>query len=504
MTTNVLSIDIGSSSVRALLYDLHGRQVPGVAARQSWEMRVHPDGTVEWEAGELLEHVYSCVDTALSQAAERAAPVAAVAVSTFVSNVLAVDPQGRALSPIFPYSDTRPAREAGELRQRLDEEAVHQRTGCRFHASYLPARVLWVRRTRPELLSPGVRWMTIGEYLALQLFGRAAVSFSAASWSGLLDRQQLAWDEELLAALSLDREALSPLVDIDNPFQGLMPSFSKRWPPLQAVPWFPALGDGAAANVGSGCLDASRACLTIGTSSAIRVTLPEPVAHVPPGLWCYRIDRNRSLMGGALNEGGNIHAWLSQTLQLEAGEGVEAALAGRPPDGHGLTFLPLLVGERSPGWDAERRGTLHGLSLATTPLDILQAGLEGVAYRLALVYRQLLPALPAEPEIVAAGGALLGSPAWLQIVADVLGKTILAGAVEQASARGAARLALEALGRDEEWEEDALAGQAGDRAFEPDPGRHAVYARAVERQQVLYEKLTLPERGEQDRLSHLE
>jgi gluconokinase len=490
METNVLSIDIGSSSVRATLYDRFGRQVPGIAARLAWEMRVGPDGKVEGEAGELLGRVYRCIDTALDQARDRAAPVAGVAVSTFVSNVLAVDPEGRAISPIFPYSDTRPAQEAVELRRRLDEAAVHQRTGCRFHPSYLPARLLWVQRTRPELLEPGVRWMTVGEYLALQLFGRTAASFSAASWSGLLDRQRLDWDTELLAALPLKRGALSLLVDIDIPFEGLQPPFAERWPLLQEIPWFPALGDGAAANVGSGCLDASRACLTIGTSSAIRVTLPDPVRQVPPGLWCYRIDRRRSLVGGALNEGGNVHAWLNRTLRLQAGKEVEAALAARPPDSHGLTFLPLLVGERSPGWDADRRGTLHGLSLATTPLDILQAGLEGVAYRLAQVYQQLRPELPAEPEIVAAGGALFGSPAWSQILADVLGKSVQVGTGEQATARGAARLALEALVPGGDWEPGDWSGEAGERIFEPDPERHTVYAQAVERQQDLYERLT--------------
>jgi gluconokinase len=126
--------------------------------------------------------------------------------------------------------------------------------------------------------------------------------------------------------------------------------------------------------------------------------------------------------------------------------------------------------------------------MATTPLDILQAGLEGVAYRLALVYRQLRPALPVEPEIIASGAALFRSPAWSQIVADVLGKAIRVGSGEQASARGAALLAMEALGwRD--WAEEMPPEDNGGRLFEPDPGRHAVYERAIERQQALYDLL---------------
>jgi gluconokinase len=490
MAINILAIDIGSSSVRAFLYDQKGRQVPEIAAHQDWKMRVEQGGSVEGDAAGLLALVFGCIDSAMEQADGRGAVVGAVATSTFVSNILAVDPQGQAISPIFPYSDARPAEEARELRRRLDEAAVHQRTGCRFHPSYLPARFLWLRRTRPDWLRPGVRWMTFGEYLALQLFGRTAVSLSAASWSGLLDRAQLDWDSELLEALELDREALSPLVDFDAPFQGLQPAFAKRWPQLQDVPWFPALGDGAGANLGSGCLDARRACLTIGTSSALRVTLKEPPGHLPPGLWCYRIDRGRSLMGGALTEGGNLYAWIERTLRLGKADEVEAALASRPPDGHGLTFLPSLAGERSPGWEVERRGAIHGLSLASTPLDILQAGLESVAYRLAWIYRELRLALKDEPEIVATGAALLSSPAWLQIMADVSGRTIRVSPWKEASARGAARLALQALGSDGDWEDQTLVEGPEARTFQPDPGRQTVYARAAERQQALYDRLS--------------
>ena len=111
-----------------------------------------------------------------------------------------------------------------------------------------------------------------------------------------------------------------------------------------------------------------------------------------------------------------------------------------------MTVLPFLAGERSPGWAGHARATLHGLSQATTPLDILRAGLESVAFRIALVFDLLRRLLPGDPEIVASGGALLGSPAWLQIMTDVLNRPVAVSAVQEVSGRGAALLALEALG----------------------------------------------------------
>ena len=116
------------------------------------------------------------------------------------------------------------------------------------------------------------------------------------------------------------------------------------------------------------------------------------------------------------------------------------------PDGHGLTVLPFLAGERSPGLAGHARATVHGLSQAITPLDILRAGLESVAYRIGLVFELLRRLLPGDPGIVASGGALLGSPAWLQIMTDVFNRPVAVSEVQEASGRGAALLALEALG----------------------------------------------------------
>jgi gluconokinase len=282
----------------------------------------------------------------------------------------------------------------------------------------------------------------------------------------------------------MDVDRLARLSDFGHPQQGLRPEYGRRWPQLAEVPWFPLVGDGAAANVGTGCVSPRQVALTMGTSTAMRAVVDGPVPYLPAGLWCYRVDARRSLPGGALTEGGNVYAFMRQTLQLPHPAAVEAALAGAVPDGHGLTVLPFLLGERAPGWAGHARGTVHGLSLATQPMDILQASLEAVAYRIALVYAEIQQVLPARPQVVAGGGALRSSPAWLQIIADVLGHPVVLSAVEEPSARGAALLGLEALG--------VLAdiGQAPhpmDHVVYPDPVRHVRYREAMARQVALYD-----------------
>jgi gluconokinase len=324
--------------------------------------------------------------------------------------------------------------------------------------------------------------------LEARLFGRSRVSFSVASWSGLLNRHRLTWDAALLAALGVRPDQLSQLVDVDAPLQGLIGPYAARWPALRDVPWFPAIGDGAAANIGSGCTSSDRVALTIGTTGAIRVVQTE-VPRVPPGLWCYRVDRQHALLGGATSEGGNVYAWLRRTQQLPDVAATEAALGALAPDSHGLTVLPFFAGERSPNWAGNVQATLHGLTLATTPIEMLRASLEAVAYRFAVIEQRICERPDCDHRMVASGSALLSSPAWMQIFADVLGRPVVASAEAEATSRGTALLALHALGVLPAI--DAVPAADG-AVYEPDGVRHAVYQAAIARQSWLYDRLITP------------
>jgi gluconokinase len=330
------------------------------------------------------------------------------------------------------------------------------------------------------------RWISLGEYIWLKLFGQAAVSYSAASWTGLLDRKRLVWDEELLDFLPIHSGNLSPLCDIDQPKQGLRQEFRIRWPALSNIPWFPAVGDGAAANIGSGCSTSERITISIGSTSAVRAVVKGVIDGIPSGLWCYRLDRKRLLLGGALTEGGNLFTWLKNLVQIAHLTDLETALLQTSPGEHGLTFVPLIAGERSPGWADDATGSITGLTLATKPLDILQAGLEGVICRIAQVYELLMQALPSQPQIIASGGAVMHSPFMLSRLADALGQPVYRSLADEVSARGAALLALEALGFIQDVSDQMpLVGDA----YHPDAERHLQFEKMIASQKEFYQKV---------------
>jgi gluconokinase len=198
-------------------------------------------------------------------------------------------------------------------------------------------------------------------------------------------------------------------------------------------------------------------------------------------------------MGGALNDGGSLLDWLRHTLRLpplKATRGrptLDEAVAAVEPDSHGLTVLPFWGGERSTGWADDARGAIVGLRLHTQPAEIVRACLEAVALRFGELDGLLRRAMPGQGNVVATGGALLHSPAWLQIMADVLGRPVLASAEPEASSRGAALLGFETVG-ELDGPLEALRPRAEQR-FEPVREHTERYRQAAERQRHLYDQL---------------
>lgn len=438
----VLVIDIGSSSIRALLFDDNIQPIPGAVASCAHTFMTTPPGAATADAEQLRILTEACIDDILQHPA---ADISIVGMDTFVGNTLGVDGEGNPLTPIFTYADTRSANEVEYLRDHVDLEQAHQRTGCLHHTAYQPGRLLWLRRTNSELFSAVNQWIDFGTYLYTCWFGHAACSYSVASWSGLLNRAALDWDDEWLRVLDINKSFFPPLTDYSEMQTGLLPEYAHRWPALRDVPFCLAIGDGAAANIGSGCIEESRIALTVGTTAALRIVSSAELPPVPPGLWSYRVDAHHHLIGGATTEGGNIFQWARKTLALD--DDLEEQLAKRQPDTHGLTFLPLLGGERSPGWATNATGAITGLRLSTTSLDIVQAALEGVALRLSLVAGQLKSVAHENFDVIGGGGALVASPAWAQMIANAINRPLHITRETEITARGTAILALHAAGK---------------------------------------------------------
>src|SRR5437899_1916660 len=371
----VLAIDIGTSGLRTFLFDVRGRPVGSAIARRDRTPRTAADGEVSVDPDERVRAAADAIDETLAAAGRRAAEIAAVATSTFWHSLVGVDARGRATTRVLTWADTRARGAAADLRRELDPVATHARTGCVLHASYLPAKLRWLREHEADAYARTAWWMSLGEYLYLRILGARRAGHGMASATGLYDQRLRRYDRPLLMHLLVGEETLSPIDDA--PLAGMLRAFARRWPALADAKWVPAIGDGACSNVGAGAIGRDTASLFLGTSGAMRVVYATDAPPIVPGGWTYRLDASRVVAGGALSNGGNVLTWLARTFP---GLDVAAAVRRGSADG-ALVALPLFAGDRSPTWNDAARAAVAGVGIGTSADDVARAMIEGVAHR---------------------------------------------------------------------------------------------------------------------------
>jgi gluconokinase len=427
----VLAIDIGSSSTRTALFNQRGRVVPGTGAQRKYSLRYTADGGAELSPGTLLEAVRACLRETLQQRKR----IAAVGGSAFWHGLLGLGRNGRPLTPIFTWADSRSALDAVRLREKFSEGKIHAQTGCMLRASFWPAKLLWLRRTKPALFRKVHRWVSPADWIFEQVFGTSGTSDSMASATGLYDLQTKSWHAELCEACGINPKRLDVISETSDGNSSRLVTDAQIFNPI---------GDGAASNLGSGADSDRVVALNIGTSAAARI-LTRSRQTAPFGLFRYAVDRRRFVIGGATSNAGNLHQWCLRHLRLRDSEA--KALSRSAAANEHLTILPFWVAERAPTWPENLSGAILGLTQSTDAAAVLRAATCATFYRVANILDLLESKFGRAKEIIVSGG-IVRSKESLAVLADSLGRDISIAPEVEASLRGAAVYVLEKLGRD--------------------------------------------------------
>ncbi len=193
----ILALDIGTSSVRAALYDHSGKVLPKTTVKNERSLETTEGGGVEIDAELAVDQVVRAIDDVLKAAADTDGDISHVAASSFWHSLVGVDRKGVPTTKVLAWGDTRSSNLIGTLRKRLSEPDLHDRTGARFHSSYWPAKLLWIRTAMPDVWKRTERWLSFSDHLGQKLFGDATTSTSMASGTGLFDIRNCRWDDEL-------------------------------------------------------------------------------------------------------------------------------------------------------------------------------------------------------------------------------------------------------------------------------------------------------------------
>ena len=436
----ILAIDIGSSSVRAALFDHDGKPLSRSFVKREWSFIPTPDGGSEMKAVNAFAAVCDVIDTVLARAKS---DITHIAVCSFWHSLMGIDARGKPTTAVIGWADTRSRQYSTKLKKRFDESQIHNSTGAHFHSSFWPAKLLWLRNEHPQTFARTTRWLGCADYVTMRLTGEIVSSNSMASATGIFDQRSCGWVKELLRYCGVKRSQLAEIVSSET-WLPLAGPFRRRWPQLANAFLLPAIGDGAADHVGSCGIGRGNASLMVGTSAAVRVAYTgEPPAKIPQGLWCYRIDERSVILGGALSDGGNLVQWCRKRFGIQSD--FEAELRCRDPSRELPTVLPFFHGERSTGYREDARGAIIDLLPTQDGIDVVDASMRAVADRLADIYRRL-ESVTAIDRIVASGGGLRESAYWREMIAKALERKIEMSAERESALQGVVQLALKHIG----------------------------------------------------------
>jgi len=450
----VIGIDIGTTSTKAVVFTEDGTVYSSHAIDYPI---IHPHaGWAEQDPDVLFSAVVESIHTAVRKANISPKQVKAVGFSTAMHSLIALDASGRPLTNCIIWADNRSVEQAERLLTEMRGLEIYKRTGTPIHPMSPLSKLLWFKENRPELLEKAAKWVSIKEYVLYQLYNEYVVDYSIASATGLFRLDTLDWDEEVLNLIGLRREQLSTLVPTTYLLQGMKQDWAERMSLSSDVPVVIGASDGVLANVGVGAVLPHEAAITIGTSGAIRTIAPMPKTDEQGRTFCYALTSDHWVVGGPTNNGGILLRWLRDEFGAPEREvakklGVDPyelliKYAERVPVGSdGLLFLPFLSGERAPYWNANARGTFFGIRLQHKREHFIRAVMEGVCmsvFSVALAIRDVTGPLS---EIRVSGG-FAKSPFWRQMLSDMMGKELLVPETHEASALGAAVVALYAIG----------------------------------------------------------
>ena len=429
----VIGLDLGTTSVKALALSEGG----DVLARSGGGYALHssPDGAAIQDASEVVRVALAALEDLTAQLGRmKGRPkLRAVVPSAAMHSLVLVGPSGEVLAPVLTWADARPADTLGNLHTLLDATESYARTGCPLQAPYHPARLWWLRQTRPELFARTARFVSLTDLLLHRLTGEWNTSVGLASTTGLCNLHTADWDAQILEVLGISEAQLPGVLDIREVVGTVQTG------PLAGIPVLAGSSDGALANLGTGAVP-GETVVTVGTSGAVRRLANLPYLDSRARTWSYRLDMNTHLSGGAINNGGLLLDWVRKgwysELDLDAGFGRLLSDAESVPAGaEGLTLLPYLTGERSPYWRNDLSATLHGLKLTHGRTQVARAALEAVAFSLAQVWE-----LMGRGTTVYSTGGLASAPVWNGLLADVLNVPVRVSDAADASAIGAALL----------------------------------------------------------------
>ncbi|HEY8936718.1 MAG TPA: gluconokinase [Cyclobacteriaceae bacterium] len=485
MSSYIIGVDIGTGSTKAVSINTSGQVLFSTSASYP---TLSPKPGYSEQAPELIWQAFiKCIQ----QTVNKLGQPKGIALSSAMHSLIAVNENGDPYANMITWADNRSAAVAESIKHSAAGEMIYEQTGTPIHSMSPLCKIIWLKENEPELFAKTHKFISIKEFIWHKLFQLFEIDHSLASATGLFDIEKSEWNVNALTRAEIDSKKLSSPVSTGTIRNTLSPEVATQLKLETNTSFIIGASDGCMANLGSFATEPGIAALTIGTSGAIRVGNTKPTLNFNAMTFNYRLDEATFISGGPVNNGGATLKWfiqnfLSRNLNspddynaiLQEIESIEAGADG-------LLFLPYLLGERAPIWNSNAQGVFFGINSQHKQAHFTRAVIEGITMALYHVANAMEESGLTIKQIHVSGG-FVRSKIWIQILSDIFNKKVCLINPEDASALGAAYMALKSLGLITNYDQikpDAI------ETYLPDSRRHRIYASNFLRYKKVYNSL---------------
>ena len=430
----IIAHDLGTTGNKATLFTTCGKMVKSEIF--SYNTHYFNGNWVEQDANDWWRAV--CVTSKNLLSGINPKDVAVISFSGQMMGCLCVDENGTPLRPSIIWADSRAQEQVKEIERHISPKEFYKIVGHRNTASYGIQKLMWVRDNEPEIYKRTYKTLNAKDYIIFKLTGNFYTDYSDGNSNACFDLSNLKWSEKIIKAAGIDSDKMPEVVPSTFVAGEITSEAAAECGLAAGTLVVMGGGDGVTANVGAGSVSSGKTYCIIGTSAWISATSDTPDldddmrtvtwVHAVPGMYA---------LNGTMQYAGGSYSWFKKMLADSDYDSMNALAAESAPGSGGVIFLPYMLGERAPRWDAEAKGAFIGLIPETTRGDMIRSVMEGATLNLSIILEIMRKTLSIN-EITVLGGGAKGE-VWRQIMADIFNAEIAVPAVlEEACSIGAA------------------------------------------------------------------
>ncbi len=425
----IVTIELGTNAVRVVAFDLN-RTVIGSAKGAYPTFHPKPDYTEQDPEQLFITMLYVLKNFLNEKIHAENYRVVNICFSAAMHSVLPIDKNGVPLGNVIIWADNRGKNEAMELKNSTLGNTIYKSTGTPIHPMSPLVKITWMKNKDKEQFKKTDKFLSIKSYIIHQLTGQYIIDYSLASATGLFNIHTLKWDANALDYAGITPAKLPELSTIFDTAGKLRKEYQTLFGLSADTKIIVGSSDGCMATIGAGVWGAGKATITIEDSGAMRVLGKEILRDDKQRFFNYVITEGYYVSGGPTNNGGVIFEWFTKQFgDFKNAYDIEACMvelintATKVAAGSdGLLFLPYLLGERAPIWNANARGVYFGLNINHEQKHFVRATIEGILYEMHSIGKTLEEHRSIKS--LSVNGSFATIPFYSQIIADIFNKPV--------------------------------------------------------------------------------